>query len=92
MIQIIIKLLKFFLNPRLIPSQIDQMSQNLPYVTKKHVREYKPGINGRRASPLIFNYYVNKLEGLGVSVCADSAEKYKKHVDIILERFRPPTM
>ena len=59
MIQIIIKLIEFFLNPGLIPSQRDQMSQKLSLIFIKSMLEnIKWCINVRRASCLLSKYYV----------------------------------
>ena len=59
MIQIIIKLIEFFLNPGLIPSQRDQMSQKLSLIFIKSMLEnIKWGINVCRASCLLSKYYV----------------------------------
>ena len=59
MIQIIIKLIEFFLNPGLIPSQRDQMPQKLSLIFIKSMLEnIKWCINARRASCLLSKYYV----------------------------------
>ena len=59
MIQIIIQLIEFFLNPGLIPSQRDQMSQKLSLIFIKSMLEnIKWCINVRRASCLLSKYYV----------------------------------
>ena len=59
MIQIIIKLIEFFLNPGLIPSQRDQMSQKIsPIFIKNMLENIKWCINVRRASCLLSKYYV----------------------------------
>ena len=59
MIQIIIKLIEFFLNPGLIPSQRDQMSQKLSLIFIKSMLEnIKWCINVCRASCLLSKYYV----------------------------------
>ena len=59
MIQIIIKLIEFSLNPGLIPSQRDQMSQKLSLIFIKSMLEnIKWCINVRRASCLLSKYYV----------------------------------
>ena len=59
MIQIIIKLIEFFLNPGLIPSQRDQMSQKLSLIFIKSMLEnIKWCINVRRAICLLSKYYV----------------------------------
>ena len=59
MIQIIIKLIEFFLNPGLIPSQRDQMPQKLSLIFIKSMMEnIKWCINARRASCLLSKYCV----------------------------------
>ena len=59
MIQIIIKLIEFFLNPGLIPSQRDQMPQKLSLIFIKSMLEnIKWCINVRRASCLLSKYCV----------------------------------
>ena len=62
--QIIIKLIEFFLNPRLIPSQRDPMSQKIFLILITSVFENtKCGINGRQASHLLFKYNVSNWGG-----------------------------
>ena len=59
MIQIIIKLIEFFLNPGLIPSQRDQMPQKLSLIFIKSMLEnIKWCINVRRASCLLSKYCI----------------------------------
>ena len=67
--QIIIKLIEFSLNLGLIPSQRDQMPQNLPCINKKRVQEYKTWRKIVIESRLIFKYYISKLGGGGLSLC-----------------------
>ena len=74
MIQIIIKLIEFFLNPGLIPSQRDQMHQKVfLLLTKSMFENIKRGIKWRQAGRLLFKYYISEL-GWGVLVCADNAD------------------
>ena len=78
MLQIIIKLIDFFLDPRLIPSKRDQMHQKVFLLLTKSIFEnIKCGIKWRQAGPLLFKYYISKLRGVGVLVCADSPDEWK---------------
>ena len=62
--KIIIKLIEFFLNPGLIPSQRDLMPQKIFLIkTKGMFENAKHFINGNRASRLLFKYYISKLGG-----------------------------
>ena len=94
MIQILITLIDFYLNPLLIPSHRYQMSQKIILMLIKSIFENaKHSINGLQASCLLFKYYVNKLGVQGVLVCADitdpggEVQNYGKHANIIIEHF-----
>ena len=84
----IIKLIKSFLNPWLIPSQRDK---NLPYLIKKHVWEYKTWYKWSSSKSPSIQVLHQPIRGVGVlSLCwqrwrRGGVQNYEKRADIILE-------
>ena len=76
MIKIIIKLIEFFLNSGLIPSQKDKMPQKIfPMLTKIMFENIKPEIKLLfRMSTSIQLLHQQIRGGWGVLACADSAD------------------
>ena len=93
MIKMIIKLIKFFLNSGLIPSQKDQMPQKIfPMLTKIMFENIKCDIKLSSCMSTSIKVLHQQIGG-GVYVSTNSADaggvgvqNYGKHADIILER------
>ena len=75
MIKIIIKLIEFFLNSGLIPSQKDQMPQKIfPMLTKIMFENIKREIKLLFSMSTSIQVLHQQIRGVGVYVSADSAD------------------